>query len=407
MKRQRRITNGRRNRTGRPKRRPQSVDPEEDELEAPMAVPLLDLVAQYRKIRDEVRAAIDGVLDSQVCIGGPKVAECERAVAAYSNCKFAVGASSGTDAILNALMSLGIGHGHEVITSTFTFFATAGCISRTGARPVFVDIDPKTYNIDADLVARRVSKKTKAIVPVHLFGQMADMDPIMEIARTRKLAVIEDAAQAVGATYKGRKAGSIGTCGCFSFFPSKNLGGVGDGGMIVTNDATLADMCNIMRNHGSKPKYYHKYVGGNFRLDPIQAAVITVKLKYLEEWHEARRANAAFYDARFAGHDRVVAPHVEPHNRMIYNQYVIRIKGDGTALRDQVEAHLNDKKIGNAIYYPVPLHLQQCFADLGYKEGDLPQAEQAAKEVLAIPIYPELTETQKDEVARAVLEVVG
>ena len=372
-----------------------------------MAVPLLDLVAQYRKIRDEVRAAIDGVLDSQVCIGGPKVAECERAVAAYSNCKFAVGASSGTDAILNALMSLGIGHGHEVITSTFTFFATAGCISRTGARPVFVDIDPKTYNIDADLVARRVSKKTKAILPVHLFGQMADMDPIMEIARTRKLAVIEDAAQAVGATYKGRKAGSIGTCGCFSFFPSKNLGGVGDGGMIVTNDATLADMCNIMRNHGSKPKYYHKYVGGNFRLDPIQAAVITVKLKYLEEWHEARRANAAFYDARFAGHDRVVAPHVEPHNRMIYNQYVIRIKGDGTALRDQVEAHLNDKKIGNAIYYPVPLHLQQCFADLGYKEGDLPQAEQAAKEVLAIPIYPELTETQKDEVARAVLEVVG
>jgi len=372
-----------------------------------MAVPLLDLVAQYRKIRDEVRAAIDGVLDSQVCIGGPKVAECERAVAAYSNCKFAVGASSGTDAILNALMSLGIGRGHEVITSTFTFFATAGCISRTGARPVFVDIDPKTYNIDADLVARRVSKKTKAIVPVHLFGQMADMDPIMEIARTRKLAVIEDAAQAVGATYKGRKAGSIGTCGCFSFFPSKNLGGVGDGGMIVTNDATLADMCNIMRNHGSKPKYYHKHVGGNFRLDPIQAAVITVKLKYLEEWHEARRANAAFYDARFAGHDRVVAPHVEPHNRMIYNQYVIRIKGDGAALRDQVEAHLNDRKIGNAIYYPVPLHLQQCFADLGYKEGDLPQAEQAAKEVLAIPIYPELTETQKDEVARAVLEVVG
>ena len=372
-----------------------------------MAVPLLDLVAQYQKIRDEVRAAIDGVLDSQVCIGGPKVAECEKAVAAYSGSKFAIGASSGTDAILNALMSLGIGRGDEVITTTFTFFATAGCISRVGARPVFVDIDPRTYNIDVKQVARRITKKTKAIIPVHLFGQMADMDPLMQLARSHKLAVVEDAAQAIGATYKGRKAGSIGTCGCFSFFPSKNLGGVGDGGMIVTNEASLADMCNIMRNHGSKPKYYHKLIGGNFRLDPIQAVVVLVKLKYLEEWHKARQANAAWYDKRFAGCDKIVTPYVEPHNRMIYNQYVLRIRADKGASRDQVETHLNHKKIGNAIYYPVPLHLQQCFADLRYKEGDLPHAELAAKEVLAIPVYPELTQAQKDEVVAAVLEAAG
>ena len=370
-----------------------------------MAVPMLDLVAQYRKIRDEVRAAIDGVLDSQVCIGGPKVTECEKAIAAYSDCKFAVGASSGTDAILNALMSLGIGPGDEVITTPFTFFATAGCVVRAGAKPVFVDIDPKTFNIDPALVEKAVTRKTKAIMPVHLFGQMADMDPLMAVARAHKLAVIEDAAQAIGATYKGRKAGSVGTAGCFSFFPSKNLGGVGDGGMIVTSDAGLAEMCNVMRNHGSKPKYYHKYVGGNFRLDPIQAVVVTVKLKYLEEWHAARQANAAYYDKKFAGCDAIVTPHAEPHNRMIYNQYCIRIRG--RVPRDQVEAHLNSKKIGNAIYYPVPLHLQQCFANLGHKEGDMPHSEQAAKEVLAIPIYPELSDAQKNEVAGAVLEVVG
>jgi len=372
-----------------------------------MAVPLLDLTAQYQKIRDEVRAAIDGVLESQLCIGGPKVAECEKAVAAYSDCKFGIGASSGTDAILNALMSLGIGDGDEVITTTFTFFATAGCISRVGARPVFVDIDPRTYNIDVKQVARRITKKTKAIIPVHLFGQMADMDPLMQLARERKLAVVEDAAQAIGATYKGRKAGSMGTFGCFSFFPSKNLGGVGDGGMVVANDATLADICLTMRNHGSKPKYYHKYIGGNFRLDPVQAVVITLKLKYLEEWHEARRANAEYYNQKFAGCEKIVTPCVEPHNRMIYNQYVIRIRADKGASRDQVETHLDEKKIGNAIYYPVPLHLQECFADLHYKEGELPHAELAAKEVLALPIYPELTQAQKDMVATAVLEVVG
>jgi dTDP-4-amino-4,6-dideoxygalactose transaminase len=372
-----------------------------------MAVPLLDLVAQYKTIRDEVRAAIDGVLETQVCIGGPKVAECEKAIAAYSECKHGIGASSGTDAILNALMSLGLKQGDEVITTTFTFFATGGCIARTGARPVFVDIDPRTYNIDPKAVEKAVTPKTKAIVPVHLFGQMADMDPIMALAKTHNLAVVEDAAQAIGATYKGRKAGSIGTLGCFSFFPSKNLGGVGDGGMIVTDDDALAEMCAILRNHGSKPKYYHKFVGGNFRLDPLQAAVVLVKLKYLEQWHAARQANAAYYTQKFAGCPAIVTPHAETHNRMIYNQYCIRIRSDKAKVnRDAVRAKLGEKKIGCEVYYPVPLHVQQCFAYLGYKEGDMPHAEQAAREILAIPIYPELTRAQQDEVVAAILGLV-
>ena len=374
-----------------------------------MAVPMLDLVAQYQTIRDAVRPAIDEVLETQRCIGGPKVAECEKAIAAYSDAKFAIGASSGTDAILNALMSLGVGPGDEVVTTPFTFFATAGCVARLGATPVFVDIDPKTYNLNPAGLAAAVTDKTKAIMPVHLFGQCADMDPLLEVAQARGIAVVEDAAQAIGSTYKGRKAGSMGTCGCFSFFPSKNLGAVGDGGMIVTNDASLADMCGITRNHGSKPKYYHKYVGGNFRLDPIQATVVLVKLSHLEDWHAARQANAAYYNQKFADCDRIVTPYVEPHNRMIYNQYVIRIQdGEGTpTARDRVVEHLKELNIGNAIYYPVPLHLQECFAELGYAEGSFPHSEQASLEVLAIPVYPELTDAQKDEVASAVLDVVG
>lgn len=366
-----------------------------------MQVPLLDLVAQYDKLRDEIRPAIDEVLESQRCIGGPKVTELERAVAAYSDCKFAIGASSGTDAILNALMSLDIGPGDEVITTPYTFFATGGCIARTGATPVFVDIDPRTYNIDPKLIAPAVTAKTRAIIPVHLYGQMADMDPIMALACEHKLAVIEDAAQSIGSTYHGRKAGSIGTLGCFSFFPSKNLGGVGDGGMVVTNDPALGERCEITRNHGSKPKYFHKYVGGNFRLDPIQAVVLLVKLKYLPEWHEGRRKNAAYYDARFAGCDAVTTPYIEPWNYTIYNQYVIRVPN-----RDQVQAHLKDRKIGCEIYYPLPLHVQECFADLGYHEGDLPHSEQAARETLALPIYPELSDEMKDYVVASVLEAV-
>ena len=374
-----------------------------------MAVPMLDLVAQYNTIRDEVQAAVDEVLQSQHCIGGPKVSALEKAVAEYSSCKFGIGASSGTDAILNALMSLDVGPGDEVVTTPFTFFATAGCVARVGATAVFVDIDPQTYNLDVAAVADVVTDETKVIMPVHLFGQCADMDPILEVARACDIAVVEDAAQAIGAEYKGRRAGSLGTCGCFSFFPSKNLGAAGDGGLIVTSDAALAERCAIMRNHGSKPKYYHRYIGGNFRLDAIQAAVVLAKLPHLEAWHKARQENAAYYDQAFAACDRIVTPYVEPHNRMIYNQYVIRIlDGDGgAAARDRVEAHLNEKKIGNAIYYPVPLHLQECFADLGYAEGDFPHSEQASREVLAIPVYPELTREQQDEVVGAVLEAVG
>ena len=363
-----------------------------------MNVPVLDLKAQYATIRDEVLAAVSEVLESQRCIGGPKVAELEEKIAAISDCKFAVGASSGTDAILNSLMSLDIGPGDEVITTPFTFFATSGCIARTGAKPVFVDIDPKTYNINPDLIKQAITKRTKAIMPVHLFGQMADMNPIMDIANKYDLAVIEDAAQSITSMYKGRKAGSIGTVGCCSFFPSKNLGGAGDGGMIVTNDKELFDRLTVMRNHGSKPKYYHKFVGGNFRLDPIQAAVLLVKLPHLDNWSEARRRNAAFYDEKFA-HTTVEIPYINPDCVSIYNQYVIRVPR-----RDELLAYLREKGIGCAIYYPVPMHLQECFAELGYREGDFLESEKASKEVLTIPIYPELTDEMMDYVVDSINE---
>jgi len=362
-----------------------------------MQVPLLDLKAQYTTIKDEILAAVSGVLESQRCIGGPKVTELEEKVTAISDCKFAVGVSSGTDAILNSLMSLDIGNGDEVITTPFTFFATVGCIARTGAKPVFVDIDPKTYNINPDFIEEAITKRTKAIMPVHLFGQIADMDPIMDVANKYNLAVIEDVAQSITSTYKGRKAGSIGTVGCFSFFPSKNLGAAGDGGMIVTNDEDLYYRLKIMRNHGANPKYYHKFVGGNFRLDPIQAAVLLVKLPHLEDWSQARRHNAAFYDEKFAG-TLVKTPYISPDCVSIYNQYVIRIPK-----RDELVAHLKEKGIGCAIYYPRPMHLQECFGYLGYKKGDFPEAEKAAEEVLAIPIYPELTEEMKNYLVDSVL----
>jgi len=362
-----------------------------------MQVPLLDLRAQYATIKDEVLSAVSEVLETQRCIGGPKVAELEEKIAAISDCKFAVGVSSGTDAIMNSLMSLDIGAGDEVITTPFTFFSTAGCIARVGAKPVFVDIDPRSFNINPELIEPAVTKKTKAIMPVHLFGQMADMDPIMAIASKHNLAVIEDAAQSITSTYKGSKAGSIGTVGCFSFFPSKNLGGIGDGGMVVTNDEQLYNRIFIMRNHGSKPKYYHSCIGGNFRLDPIQAAALLVKLPHLDEWSEARRRNAAYYDKKFAG-TVVQTPYVSPDCVTIYNQYCIRVPR-----RDEVVAHLREKNIGCEVYYPVPMHLQECFGYLGYKEGDLPESEKAAKEVMAIPIYPELTDEMKDYVAETIL----
>jgi dTDP-4-amino-4,6-dideoxygalactose transaminase len=365
-----------------------------------MAVPLLDLKVQYAKIKNDVLKAIGEVLDSQICIGGPKVAELEKQVAQTSDCKHAIGVSSGTDALLVSLMSLGIGSGDEVISTPFTFFATTGCIARAGAKPVFVDIDPKTYNINPALIEKAVTKKTKAIMPVHLYGQMADMDPIMAIAKKHNLYVIEDAAQSISSTYKGKKAGSIGTCGCFSFFPSKNLGGIGDGGMVVTNDEKLYHMISIMRNHGSEPKYFHKYIGGNFRLDPIQAAALLVKLPYLNEWSAARRKNAAYYDKKFAG-TGVGIPFISSDCQTIYNQYMIRVPN-----RDKVIEDLKKQNIGCEIYYPVPMHLQECFSYLGYKKGDFPESEKAANEVLALPIYPELTDSMKDEVVKAVLQSI-
>ncbi|AQQ71507.1 dTDP-3-amino-3,6-dideoxy-alpha-D-galactopyranose transaminase [Limihaloglobus sulfuriphilus] len=363
-----------------------------------MKVPLLDLKAQFSTIKNEILSAIEDVLDSQLCIGGPKVEELEKAVVAVSDCKYAVGVSSGTDAILNVLMSLDIGQDDEVITTPFTFFATAGCIARTGAKPVFVDIEPQTYNIDVSKIEDAITDKTKAIMPVHLFGQMADMDAIMGIAKKCNLEVIEDAAQSITSEYKGRKAGSIGTAGCFSFFPSKNLGGIGDGGMIVTNDEDFYNRLMVMRNHGSNPKYYHGYVGGNFRLDPIQAAALLVKLPHLDSWSQARRDNAAYYDEKFADTE-VITPYLSPDCVSIYNQYCIRVPN-----RDDLLRYLKDNNVGCEIYYPVPMHLQKCFEYLGYKEGDMPEAEKAAKEVLAIPIYPELTREMQEFVVNSLLD---
>ncbi len=362
-----------------------------------MQVPLLDLKAQYAGIKDEVLSAVSEVLETQRCIGGPKVDELEKAIAGVCDCKYAVGVSSGTDAILNSLMSLGIGAGDEVITTPFTFFATVGCIARVGAKPVFVDIDRKTFNINPELIDAAVTEKTKVIMPVHLFGQMADMDPIIDIAVRHNLFVIEDAAQSITSTYKSRKAGSMGTVGCFSFFPSKNLGAIGDGGMIVTNDEQLYHRLFIMRNHGSEPKYYHKYVGGNFRLDPIQAVALLVKLPHLDEWSQSRRENAAYYNKKFEN-TVVQTPYISPECLTIYNQYVIRVPR-----RDELKAHLVKKGIGCEIYYPVPMHIQECFGYLGCKEGDFPETEKACKEVLAIPIYPELTEKMKDYVSETIL----
>ena len=366
-----------------------------------MQVPLLDLKAQYAAIREEVLAAVSEVLESQQCIGGPKVAELEDKIAAISDCKYAVGTSSGTDAILNSLMSLGIGAGDEVITTPFTFFATVGCIARIGVKPVFVDIDPKTYNINPDLVEQVITNRSRAIMPVHLFGQMADMDPITQLADKYNLAVIEDAAQSITSTYKGRKAGSIGTVGCFSFFPSKNLGAAGDGGMVVTNDTDLYNTLKLMRNHGANPKYYHKIIGGNFRLDPIQAAVLLVKLPHLTAWSEARRRNAAFYDEKFAG-TIVQTPYINPDCVSIFNQYVIRVPK-----RDELIAYLKEKGVMCEIYYPHPMHLQECFSYLGYKQGEFPESEKAAREVLALPIYPELTNQMQNYVVETIMSFLA
>ncbi len=383
-------------------------------------VPLLDLKAQYAPLREEIECAIREVCDSQYFVMGPKVIELEEKIAAYSNARFGIAVSSGTDALLVALMALDIGAGDEVITSPFTFFATGGVVSRLGARPVFCDIDPDTYNLDPEtvreflktqcertasgIVNRKTGGRVRVLMPVHLFGQMADMQAMMEIANEFGLRVVEDAAQAIGSEdVDGRRAGTIGDIGCLSFFPSKNLGAFGDAGMCVCNDPALAEKLRVLRLHGGKPKYYHSMIGGNFRLDAIQAAVLLVKLKHLDAWSEGRQQNAERYDALFKSlASDVTTPYVRPGVRHIYNQYTVRV-----ADRDGLQEHLKTRNVGTEIYYPVPLHLQVCFASLGYKAGDCPKSEAAAAAVLAIPIYPELSREQQRYVVDCCAEFLG
>jgi dTDP-4-amino-4,6-dideoxygalactose transaminase len=379
-----------------------------------MKVPLLDLKGQYAGIREEIRKAMDEICDAQYFVLGPNVEAFERHVAEYCGVAHAVGVSSGTDALLIALMALGIGPGDAVVTTPYTFFATAGSIARVGATPVFADIDPVTFNMNPER-ARKVLEsfpkrfkklKPKAILPVHLYGQAADMDPLLALAKEHGLKVVEDAAQAIGCEYPSKqgakRTGAMGDIGCFSFFPSKNLGGFGDGGMVTTNDAELAEKLRILRNHGSKPKYYHKLIGGNFRLDALQAKVLDIKLKYLEAWHEARRTNAKRYDTALAGGavqtPKAVYAGKGIRNYHIYNQYIVRVPE-----RERVMARLKAADVGHEIYYPVPLHLQECFRDLGYKAGDMPESERAANETLALPIYPELTAEMQSYVGGVLL----
>ena len=368
-----------------------------------MKVPLLDLKKQFERIKDEIMLAAEEVFDSQQFILGPKVEELEEKIAAYCQCQYAVGVSSGTDALLISLMTAGVGWGDLVITTPYTFFATVGAIARVGARPVFVDIEESTYNMDPVKLNAMISSmnneersRTKAIIPIHLYGQCADMEEILKIAGGHDLAVIEDAAQAIGAEYQFsngtvKRAGSMGQYGCFSFFPSKNLGAFGDGGMVATNDQDIYDRLRIMRVHGSRPKYYHKMIGGNFRLDALQAAILIVKLKFLEEWTEKRNENARLYRKFFkeAGLYDISLP-IEKEKRHIYNQFVIKVR----EYRDELRKFLHGHGVGSEVYYPVSLHMQECFQYLNYKTEDFPVSEEAAKRSLALPIYPELREDQ-------------
>ncbi len=385
-------------------------------------VPLLDLKAQYAQIRAEVLPVIESVCESQHFILGEHVRAFEAEVARYCGASEGVGVSSGTDALLLALMAFGIGAGDEVITSPFTFFATAGTIARTGARPVFCDIDPGNFNLSAAavesfierqcrleqgvLVNRWTGGRIRALMPVHLYGQCADMNPLVRIARQHGLRIIEDAAQAIGTEYSdGARAGSIGDIGCFSFFPSKNLGAFGDAGLCTTRDPELAEHLRVLRVHGGKPKYFHAFIGGNFRIDELQAAILRVKLKHLDAWTAARQRNAAYYTAAFerAGlAPHIVTPRAPAAGRHIFNQYAIRAER-----RDELRAALTGREIGTEIYYPVPLHLQQCFAHLGYQRGDFPESERAADETLALPVYPELAEAQLAQVVAAIAEFYG
>src|SRR3954447_12193852 len=369
-----------------------------------MPVPLLDLEAQYRPLRDEILAAITRVCDSQRFIMGPEIDALERELAAQLGIPHAIAVSSGTDALLLALMTLDIKPGDEVVTTTFSFFATAGAIVRAGARPVLVDIDPLTFNIDPAQAVAAITPRTKAIMPVHLYGLAADLDPLMAAAGRAGIAVIEDAAQAIGGRYQSRPLGGIGALGCFSFFPSKNLGAFGDAGLVTATDDALAERARLLRTHGMKPKYLHHVVGANFRMDALQAAILRVKAPHLAAWTEGRKRNAARYRTLFrdAGLDGAVTLPVErPDRTHIYNQFVIR-----TPDRDGLKRHLDAQGIGNEIYYPVPFHLQPCFADLGYRRGAFPHAERAAEQSLAVPVYGELTPDQQESVVAAIAQYV-
>lgn len=363
-----------------------------------MKVPLLDLKRQYQTIKPELDSALMNVLAHAQFILGPEVKQFEEQAAAFCGVKHAIGVASGTDALLLALRACGVGPGDEVITTTFSFFASAGVISRLGATPVFADIDPKTYNVTAGQIAKKISSKTKAIMPVHLYGQMADMDAIMELAQSKRIPVVEDAAQAIGAKYKGKKAGTLGRFGCFSFFPSKNLGGLGDGGMVTCQTDEDAELIRKLRVHGSKPKYYHSIIGYNSRLDTLQAAGLAVKLKHLDNWTEGRRKKAARYNQLLAGLP-VETPFEAETNYHIYHQYTI-----AALKRDELRKFLAEREIGTEIYYPLPLHQQECYAALGYKKGSLPLAEKRAAQVLSLPIFPELTDAEQDFVAASIRE---
>ncbi|MBN2570805.1 MAG: DegT/DnrJ/EryC1/StrS family aminotransferase [Ignavibacteriales bacterium] len=387
-----------------------------------MKVPLLDLKMQYQSIKSEIDAAIFKVIESQYFILGPEVKALEEELLKYLNCNYAIGVSSGTDALLIALMAIDIQPGDEVIVPTYSFFSTAGVVSRLNATPVFADIDPITFNISPNEIEKRITNKTKAIIPVHLYGQSADMQPIIEIAKKYSLFVVEDGAQAIGVQYKdGRTVGTIGDIGCFSFFPSKNLGCFGDGGLVATNNKELADRLKILRMHGAEPKYYHKIIGGNFRLDALQAAVIRVKLKYLDSWSQRRRENADLYTKLFIENNlaeearkinldaknKVLLPKAiykdgKLRNYHIYNQYIIQVEK-----RDELREFLTNEEIGTEIYYPVPFHRQECFAELKYNDSDFPVSNFVAEHSLALPVFPELTEEQIKFVVEKIKEFVN
>jgi dTDP-4-amino-4,6-dideoxygalactose transaminase len=367
-----------------------------------MNIPLLDLKAQFQPLRNEILAAVQAVCDEQGFVLGPRLVAFEEAMAKYVGARYAIGCASGSDALLLSLMATGVGHGDEVITVPFTFFATAGAISRLGAKPVFVDIQRESFNLDPSQLEPAITPRTKAVIPVHLFGQCADMTAINRIAKAKGIPVIEDACQAIGAAQNGARAGVLGATGCFSFFPSKNLGGFGDGGMITTNDQALADSLSMLRVHGSRVRYLHEAIGINSRLDALQAAVLHIKLKYLDQWAESRRRNAATYDQLFklAGLlDRVRVPTMHPGNFHVYNQYTIRV-----SRRDDLRSYLKEKGVGTEIYYPLPMHLQNCYKGLGHKKGSFPMSEQAAEQVLSLPIYAELSESQLAYVVDTIAE---